>query len=275
MDVLTFYDEHPINERRIIAALEREGKRPPDDLTPEDLYPHDQDHYGGLAAVESLAEALDLRPDQEVLDVCSGVGGPARYLAVTYGVRVTGVDLNQRRVAAATRLTRWVGLHDRVRFTCGDAQDLAHPDDRFDAAISQEGFLHLPDKGAALQSIHRVLKPGGRLALTDWTALPDLTIEDRRRFAVEFAAPAIFTVEDYQAALAWAGFVDVDFEDRSEAWREILGKRLEMFRSMEDDTVRLFGRARHDAYIAGYEFFVARIAAGALGGGRFTATKPS
>ena len=90
--VEAFYDEHPINEEQILAALRRAG-RDPAALAPEDLYPYDQDHYGGLAAVDALAERTGLARGQRLLDVCCGLGGPARYLARKYGVDVVGIDL--------------------------------------------------------------------------------------------------------------------------------------------------------------------------------------
>jgi sarcosine/dimethylglycine N-methyltransferase len=268
--VEAFYDEHPINEAQILAALRRAG-RDLARLEPEDLYAHDQDHYGGLAAVDALAERARLGPGVRLLDVCCGLGGPARYLARKYGVDVVGVDLNQGRAPAASRLTALVGLAQNVRFVRGDATRLPFADGSFDAAIAQEAFLHIADKDQLFAACRRVLQPGGRLAYTDWIAFAGLRADDRRRLAEGIMANDIQSFDGYRALLAEAGFREVEAEDLSAAWRDILKERLEMFRGMQADTVRLFGAERHARYIAAYEFFVERIAAGALGGGRFTA----
>jgi len=268
--VETFYDEHPINEDQILAALRRSG-RSLDALAPEDLYPYDQDHYGGLAAVDALAERAALGPGVRVLDVCCGLGGPARYVARKYGADVVGIDLNKGRAPGAARLTALVGLGAGARFVRGDATRLPFADASFDAAIAQEAFLHIADKKALFAACRRVLRSGGRLAFTDWIAFPGLSAGDRDRLAAGIMAQDIRTIDEYRSVLAEAGFEDVRAEDLSTAWRDILRERLEMFRGMQEDTVRLFGAERHARYISAYEFFVERIGAGALGGGRFTA----
>lgn len=268
--VEAFYDEHPINEDQILAALRRAGRKL-ESLAPEDLYPYDQDHYGGLAAVDALAERAALAPGARVLDVCCGLGGPARYVVRKYGVDVVGIDLNRGRAPAAARLTALVGLAGRARFVRGDATQLPFADASFDAAIAQEAFLHIADKKTLFAACRRVLRAGGRLAFTDWIAFPGLSAADRDRLAAGIMAQDIRTIDEYRSALAEAGFSEVRAEDLSAAWRDILRERLEMFRGMQEDTVRLFGAERHARYISAYEFFVERIGAGALGGGRFAA----
>src|SRR5438552_8301485 len=123
MDVLRFYDGHPISEDQVVAALRRRGLRP-GRLAPEALFDLDQDHYGGLAAVESLARRAGITRSTHVLDVGAGLGGPARFLAWRLDARVTGVELNASRAAGAVRLTRLVGLSAMVRIVRGDGTRL-------------------------------------------------------------------------------------------------------------------------------------------------------
>lgn len=148
-DVVDFYDRHPINETQVLESARRRGAGHRA-LAPEDLWEWDQDHYGGLQAVETLARRAAIRPGMAVLDVCAGLGGPARFLAHRFGVRVTGVDLTQSRCAAGTRLTALVRLTPRVRLLRADAQVLPFRAGAFDAAVSQEGLLHVPDKAVVL-----------------------------------------------------------------------------------------------------------------------------
>ncbi len=272
IDVLTFYTEHPINEGEILLKLERDGKSTAAPA-PEDLFPYDQDHYGGLPATDALAAALELGPGLRVLDVCSGVGGASRYLAHRYGCVVHGVDLNETRLAGARRLTALTGLDDRVTFSLADAAALDLEPGSFDAAVSQEAFLHIPDREGLLSGCRRVLRPGGKLGFTDWIAFESLAPAHRRRFAETFAAERIMSIEAYRAALENAGFQVLEVVDLSDPWRAILHERLEMFRSLEAGTVSRYGQARHDAYVSNYEFFVQRIDAGDLGGGRFIARR--
>src|SRR5204863_3792253 len=142
----------------------------------------------------------------------------------------------------------------------------------FDACVSEEALLHVGDKSRALAECRRVLRPGGRLAFTDWIAHPRLTDGERRQLGNWMAATTIQSLDGYRALLGRAGFGGVDAEDLSVAWREILRQRLTMYRGLRADTVARLGQARYDEYDQLYAFFVGLVEAGKLGGARFSAT---
>jgi ubiquinone/menaquinone biosynthesis C-methylase UbiE len=269
--VVEFYDRHPINEAQVLESA-RSRRRPAGPLEPQDLWAWDQDHYGGLGAVETLARRAAVTPGMAVLDVCAGLGGPARFLAHRFGVRVTGVDLTHSRCAAGARLTALVRLGPLVRHLRADAQVLPFRARVFDAAISQEGLLHVPDKAAVLGECARVLKPGARLAFSDWVARPRLEANERRRLEEWMAAVTLQSIGGYRELLAGAGFAAVEAEDLSPEWIGILRERLRMYRGMREQTVARFGPARYDEYNQLYGFFVGLVEAGKLGGARFSAT---
>ena len=108
MRVTDFYDRHPISEPQVMDAVRR--ARGPGPLTADDLFPFDQDHYGGLGAVDALARRAGIDRATRVLDICAGLGGPARFLASRRGCRVVGLELNAGRAAGMARLSRLVGL---------------------------------------------------------------------------------------------------------------------------------------------------------------------
>jgi ubiquinone/menaquinone biosynthesis C-methylase UbiE len=268
-DVVAFYDRHPINEAQVLESARADGSAL-GSLDPEDLSRWDQDHYGGLAAVEALARRAAIAPGMAVLDVCAGLGGPARVLAHRFGARVTGVDLTHSRCAAGARLSALVRLQALVRHVRGDAQRLPFRARAFDAAVSQEGLLHVPDKAAALAECSRVLRPGRRLAFSDWIARPRLADNERRRLFEWMAAVSLQSIDGYRALLARAGFDGVAAEDLSEEWIGILRERLRMYRGLRAQTVARFGQARYDEYKQLYDFFVGLVEAGKLGGARFS-----
>jgi arsenite methyltransferase len=127
-------------------------------------------HPGGMALTRRLADQLALRPGQRVLDVASGPGTTARLLATEYGVRVTGVDLSAASVASATAAA---GDLPGVRFQVGDAERLSMPAGGFDAVVCECAFCTFPDKPTAAAELARVLRPGGRVGITDVTAEPE------------------------------------------------------------------------------------------------------
>ncbi len=269
--VVDFYSRHPISEGQVVDALRRQGKDL-EHLQPEDLYDLDQDHYGGLEAVVALARCARIDAASRVLDVCAGLCGPARFIARRWGARVTGIDLNPERAAGARRLTARVGLARLVRMVRGDAQSLPFGAQAFTAVVSQEGLLHVPDKGGALSECRRVLLSGGRIAFTDWIGTSRLGDSERRRLEEWMAAVTLQNIDGYKALLARAGFGAIDAEDLSAEWIGILRRRLEMYRGLRADTVAKLGQARYDEYDQLYAFFVGLVEAGKLGGARFSAT---
>jgi sarcosine/dimethylglycine N-methyltransferase len=272
--VTDYYDRHPISEAQVLAAVRRRrGPLVHAPLTADDLFEFDQDHYGGLAAVDALARLAGLGAGSRVLDLCAGLGGPARFLASRRGCRVVALELNAGRAAGAARLTAVVRLADRVRVVRGDAGRLPFGPARFEACISQEALLHVVDKAAVLREAHRVLAPGGRLAFTDWVARPALSDGERRRLHEWMAAVTLQTLDGYRALLGGAGFGAVVAEDLADEWRAVLRARLQMFRAMREDTVARLGEARYREYDHLYAFFVGLIEEGKLSGGRFSATR--
>ena len=274
IDVSDFYDRHPISETQVLAALRRRrGVLTDAPISADDLFDFDQDHYGGLAAVDHLARLAGVDARARVLDLCAGLGGPARFVASRRGCQVIAVELNAGRAAGAARLTRLVRLHAQVRVVRGDALALPFAASRFEAVLSQEALLHIGDKAGVLREAHRVLAPGGRLAFSDWIARPSLGDGERRRLHAWMAAVTLQTLDGYRTLLGAADFHAVAAEDLTDEWRTILRDRLRMFRAMREDTVARLGEARYQEYDQLYAFFVGLIEAGKLGGGRFSASR--
>lgn len=267
-----FYARHPISAAIILAKL-RAARGNLEGVRPEELFAHDQDHYGGLAANDALAAAARIGATSRVADFCAGLGGPARYLAHRYGADVTGIELTPARVAGAAELTRLVGLQDRVRVREGNVMDAPLPDASMDAVVSQEALLHVPDKGRALAEAFRVLRPGGRLAFTDWTPAAPLSAADADLLWRGMAAQSLQSIDGYRALLERAGLRIVAVEDLSAEWGVVLAERLAMYRRLREEAERAGTPAGHDAFHESYVRFVALVQSGELGGARFTAEK--
>lgn len=269
--VAAFYETHPINEQQIRDKLKSDGIDPAS-VTEDTLQNYDQDHYGGVAANDALASLAAIDERCQVLDVCSGMGGPCRYLAHNYGCHVTGIDLTESRINGARRLTAIAGLADRVAFRNANALDQPFNDQTFDVAISQEAFCHIPDKNRLLAECVRVLKRGGRLAFTDILATDRTTEATRKRLEREMAFFELGSPGAYRDRLESLGCV-VETQDISDEWRAILVDRLAMYRNLKEQTVDRFGRAHFDKWDSAYSHFVGLYETGELGGGRFLARR--
>ncbi|MDX8514069.1 class I SAM-dependent methyltransferase [Mesorhizobium captivum] len=146
-----------------LAVLGPEEQR----LKPEQLATLDQFHTRGLAATAELAKLAGITADMAVLDVGSGVGGPARFLAATYGCNVTGVDLSEPFVEAAVYLTERTGQGAKVLFKAGSALALPFGDGGFDVVLLQHVAMNIADRPLLYREIRRMLKPGGKFATFD------------------------------------------------------------------------------------------------------------
>lgn len=270
--VAAFYDSHPISERQILDKLAADGVDPAG-LSEDVLQHYDQDHYGGVEAVATLARLAAIDAGTRVLDVCSGMGGPARYLAHNFGCRVIGLDLSESRVRGARRLARMVGLARLVEFRAGNALASGLPDGAFDVVIGQEAWAHIPDKRRLIGECARLVRVGGRIAFTDILAGPALAAEVRERLRREMTFADLETMDGYLRLLEGAGCEVLHAEDLGATWTRILVDRLAMYRSLREQTVARFGAAHFARWDAAYDFFVARFGSGELTGGRLVARR--
>ena len=269
---IDFYDRHPISAQIILARLEA-ARGTLEGLKPDDLFAHDQDHYGGLAANDALALAARISIGSKVVDLCAGLGGPARYLAHRYGAVVTGIELTPARVAGAAELSRRVGLDRQVRVLEGNVMDLPLEDASFDAVVSQEALLHVPDIPRAFAEAHRVLCQGGRFAFTNWIVHRPISDAQRKLLWDGMAAATLDGIARHAEFLRAAGFEIEAVEDETGSWGVILGERLRMYEKLRGEAEAAGTPAGHDDFYRSYVLFVDLVQRKAMGGARFTAVK--
>ncbi|MCK1360539.1 class I SAM-dependent methyltransferase [Bradyrhizobium sp. 199] len=269
--LLYFYNRHPISLDIIVTKL-RASRGHLDDLRPEELYAHDQDHYGGLTATDELARQARIGPGTAVADFCAGLGGTVRYLAHKYGANVTGVEFTPVRAAGAQELTRLVGLQEVARIVEGNVMDAPLPDASVDAVVSQESFCHVPDVKRALAEARRILKAGGRLAFTDWVANEPLAPADAQLMWDGMAIQPLRSIADYRRLVENVGFGVLSVTDLTEEWRPILEERLAMYQRLREEARQSGAPTGHDAFHESYIRFVDLIQQRKLGGVRIVAS---
>ena len=177
----------------------------------------DQFHARGLEASKELALALGARPGDNVLDIGSGFGGPARFLAASYGCQVVGIDLTPEYVEIANRLTARTGQSSHVTFIQGDALSLPFESATFDCAWTQHVGMNIEDKSGFYAGVYRVLKPGGTFAIYDILKKGDSPLIFPLPWARTEAASFVVSPESQQLCLEEAGFTVLTSEDKTEA----------------------------------------------------------
>ena len=185
-------------------------------LTPQQLAALDQFHTRGLAATAELGKLAGVTVDMSVLDVGSSVGGPARFLAATYGCQVTGVDLSEPFVDAARYLTERTGQSGQVSFQMASALELPFDDGRFNVVLLQHVAMNVADRPRLYREIRRVLKAGGRFATFDVALIggePHYPVPWARTPATSFLLSAAAT----RAAIEPTGFRTLAWQDDTEA----------------------------------------------------------
>jgi ubiquinone/menaquinone biosynthesis C-methylase UbiE len=214
--------------RAIAEGLNRAGKDI-SKLTTADLGTVDEFHIRGRKATLELARSLNLSVASHVLDIGSGLGGPARTLAETYGCRVTGIDLTQSFCDAATTLSGWLGLRDRVDFQQGDATRLPFADGQFDAAMTIHVAMNIAAKAEMYAETRRVLKPGSRFAAYDILQGEGGEVMFPVPWAREASISHLVTPDSMRSLLTDAGFRIVTVEDsteESQSWFEAMAARM-------------------------------------------------
>jgi SAM-dependent methyltransferase len=127
----------------------------------------DSMHPGGVGLTERLGSLLQLRAGSRVLDVAAGRGTSALALARRFECHVVGIDLSTANVLAAREQALQTGLARSTSFEVADAEGLPFAAGEFDAVICECAFCTFPDKPRAASEMARVMRPGGRLGLSD------------------------------------------------------------------------------------------------------------
>ena len=226
--VQTHYSSGGDLAREIARKLEAAGKNLAD-LKTTDLSSVDEFHIRGRKATLELGRMMNLSRESAVLDIGSGLGGPARTLAEEYGCHITGIDLTEAFCEAAREMSEWVKLADRVAFRQGDATRLPFSDDRFDAAMTIHVAMNISAKDWMYAEARRVVKSGGIFAVYDVLKGEGGEVLYPVPWAREPSISHLETRDAMEALLKHAGFKIlqiVDSTEESHGWFEEMLARM-------------------------------------------------
>lgn len=237
MKTMKLYDqvERINNELRVLGLGQAEF------LKVSDLTPFDQYHYHGTSAVDEAARLLGIGPHSRVLDVGSGIGGPARHLASTTGCEVLALELQPDLHATAMDLTRRCALEDRVHHLCGDILGPLPSIGTFHCVVSFLCFLHIADRDRLFSACHELLKQRGQLFIEDFVLRREPTARHRDELRIKVACASLSDTSTYEDQLKRAGFVLSHVEDMTRSWSDFTADRLSLFRATRERQIDVHG----------------------------------
>mmetsp|Transcript_7542 Transcript_7542/g.8574 ORF Transcript_7542/g.8574 Transcript_7542/m.8574 type:complete len:331 (+) Transcript_7542:24-1016(+) len=274
-------------------------------LTPPDIFAFDQMHYHGTKSLDDAIQHLGIEPGATVMDVGSGYGGPARYLAWKHGCKVVAVELQGDVSRQAEEISKLVKLDAKLTHVTANVIDfhgmsaedkvsklkVCNELGQLDHMISLLAILHIAeeDRLAAYQAVYGVLRPGGSMYVEDFylrdaegeeakegerrAAVP-LTVGDSKMLSTEIACPHVPTRAEYTHTLLKAGFTEVAIRDVSESWGTYTAERAQQFLVNRERHVRVHGEEMYQSLQRFYDTMATLYRNGRLGGAVITATKP-
>ena len=261
------------NVDRIFNELREIGKSTSSTLLVEDLTKFDQLHYHGTDAIDIFIEKLEINEKTKILDVGSGIGGPARYIANKTGAEITAIELQSDQNNLAKDLTKKCGLSNKVSHICGDILDYDFKNQTFDAVVSWLTLYHIANHEILLKKLFDLLNPNGFFYTEDITSRINLSDADRKEIKKEIYGIHLPYFDKYISNLEQNGFKLIFSEDMSSSWTDFTKERIKKYNSEKERNIRVHGKEVYDSLNSFYNFVGQYFSNGKLGGIRVIAKK--
>jgi phosphoethanolamine N-methyltransferase len=196
--------------------------------------------YGEPQVTREIIDKMNWSPGTRVLDVGSGLGGPAFLMASEYKAKVSGVDLTQQIVDIASERQKEKNIGN-VSFYQGDIHQMNWGEGSFDVIWSRETLLHVPDKDALFQKFYHWLAPGGAVMITDYARRVGRGSEKFENYIQESGYP-LLELEKYADHIRQAGFEQVTIQDQTDYLISILQDQLYKLDSRKDEFISKFSK---------------------------------
>ncbi|XP_067028045.1 uncharacterized protein [Acropora muricata] len=261
---------------RVRQELKELGYKDGDFLKVEDVCKFDQMHYYGTQAIDEAIEELKISSSHHVLDVGSGLGGPARYLAHKTNCAVTALELQEDLHNEAGNLTERCNLQHKLTHLAGDFLHLDLGAAKFNFIVSWLVFLHIGDKKRLFQQCCYSLKPGGKIFIEDFYQQSGVTLteEDKQSYERDLYMKNLPEKDAYFKQLEEAGFMDIQFQDLTGEFLSFVSKRQHEFVENKERHLRVIGQDAYDGLLDFYTTVKRLFNDGLCGGCRVIATKP-
>jgi len=260
---------------RIYNELKELGKSDSEPLLVEELTNFDQLHYHGTEAVDFSIKKLGIDSNMTILEIGSGIGGPARYIANETGATVIALELQSDQNEIALDLTERCGLSKNVKHVCGDFLTYDWGGEKFDAIVSWLTYYHIFEHQILLQKCFNSIKPDGFFYAEDLFSRKPFNEKELSELTKDIYAKYLPDFQTYKHEIEKIGFKLISCEDMSEEWAKFTRNRHVSYNQQKDRHLRVHGEDIYHSINSFYAFIDRYFAKGKLGGIRVTAKKPS
>lgn len=230
---------------------------------------------GGAETTDNLTSRLQgfLKPGVRVLDVGSGIGGAAFHLVEKYGAQVVGIDLAEEMIAVGHDRAQAAGMSDKVQFILGDVLETEFPE-KFDLAWSRDAFMHIPDKAHLFKTLYGLLKPGGKLIITDYARGKTPGSPEFEDY-IKKTGYSVIEPAQYGKVLEAAGFTDVVVDDATDTFVDILKREEKRLKDERSRFLTAFSEEDLNYLVDRWNMKIGFCKAGDMKWGIYLATKPA
>lgn len=241
------YSKHLVNPKYIELSLTKDSETlPSTKIAIEDLEQFDQDHFLGIQSTNLCIDLLKIDRTSKVLDIGSGLGGPARSISHRTGCSVLGVEIQDDRFASSENLTKIINLQDKVKFLHEDISKANIESSAYTHVISFLAILHVIDKKKILKRIGNFLVKGGFVYIEDYYSLKKPTTEQAQKLLEIISCPNLITKGEYSEFLSLGGIQVEHLIDTTDEWKALVYNRLDDFIRAKDLYAKKYGKIMID-----------------------------
>ena len=261
------------NVDRILNEIREMGKNDSQALKVDDLINFDQLHYCGIEAVDFCVNRLNIYSGMEILEIGSGLGGPARYIANKTKAKIYALELQYDQNKIASNLTKRCGLDEAIKHICGDILTYKWGEKKFNCIVSWLTLLQIYEHKNLLQKCFDLLSPNGYFYAEDLIGKQPFSDNELSELSIELYANYLPDFKTYEFELEKNGFEIIYYKDMTSEWANFTKDRKESYIKQRDRHVRVHGIDVFNSLNSFYIFIDKYFSNGKLGGVRVIAKK--
>ena len=229
------------NVSRIFNELKEVGKDKSKLLKVEDLIKFDQLHYCGTDAVDFAIINTKINSSKSILEIGSGIGGPARYIGYKTRASVTALELQEDQHKIAVDLTNKCKLLKFVNHIRGDILNYNWKNKKFNVVVSWLALYHIKDHSKLLKNCYKLIKENGYFFAEDLISIKKLSTKNLSELSIDLYAKYLPTYEMYLNDLEKKGFEIIYHKNMTKKWAKFVRKRKLSYENNKNRNIRIHG----------------------------------